>query len=224
MGRLVKILNNHWPLALVIFLSSLLRIWRIEELFYFTYDESIPAFVGRRLILWGHIPLIGGVTPFNFHLAPYFYWLLSLILIIGKLNPIAWGWAGAIIAMFTTLMMYTVGKTFANYKVGFLAAAFWAFSYAANIYDRHFWALYWGPLVSLIVLFCLYKIIKGKENYMYLLAAVIAFGIHADPSNLVFIVFAVLVWIIYKLPVKKSAYLAAGVIIFSFLPLVIFDL
>jgi len=224
MGRLVKILNNHWPLALVIFLSSLLRIWRIEELFYFTYDESIPAFVGRRLILWGHIPLIGGVTPFNFHLAPYFYWLLSLILIIGKLNPIAWGWAGAIIAMFTTLMMYLVGKTFANYKVGFLAAAFWAFSYLANIYDRHFWALYWGPLVSLLVVFSLFKIIKGQEKFVYLLGVVIALAIHADPSNLVFLILALVVWKIYKLKVKKSTLIAVSFIVISFLPLIIFDI
>lgn len=219
----VKIVK-FWPILVLVIFTFILRVIKIEDLFYFTYDESIPAFVGRRLLLENHLPLIGGVTPFNFHLAPYFYWLLSLILIIGKLNPVAWGWAGAIIAMFTTLMMYTVGKTFANYKVGFLAAAVWAFSYMANIYDRHFWALYWGPLVSLIVLYSLYKIIKGKENYVYLLAAVIAFGVHSDPSNLVFIVFVVLVWIIYKLPVKKSTYLAAGIIIFSFLPLVIFDL
>src|SRR3989338_9191856 len=231
MDKAMKLLK-YWPVYILLLFTFLLRIFKIEDLFYFTYDESIPAFVGRRLILWGHIPLIGGVTPFNFHLAPYFYWLLSLILIIGKLNPIAWGWAGAIIAMFTTLMMYLVGKTFANYKVGFLAAAFWAFSYLANIYDRHLWALYWGPLVSLLVVFSLFKIIKGQEkfvlgpqtksrtaNYVYLLGLVIALAIHADPSNLVFLLLAVVIWIIYKLPIKKSTFFAAGLIIFSFLPL-----
>src|SRR3989338_94437 len=108
--KIIKI----WPILLLVLFTFILRVIKIEDLFYFTYDESIPAFVGRRLLLEKHLPLIGGVTPFNFHLAPYFYWLLSLILIIGKLNPIAWGWAAAIIAMFTTLMMYIVGKTFAN--------------------------------------------------------------------------------------------------------------
>src|SRR3989344_6288305 len=152
---MIKFLQKYWPLLLIIALSFVLRIYKIEELFYFTYDESIPTFVGRRLIIWHHIPLIGGVTPFNFHLAPYFYWFLSFILVIGRLNPIAWGWAGAIIAIFTTLMIYLVGKTFANKKVGFLAATFWTFSYLANVYDRHLWALYWGPLVSLIVLYSL---------------------------------------------------------------------
>src|SRR3990167_11338092 len=187
--KIIKI----WPILLLVLFTFILRVIKIEDLFYFTYDESIPAFVGRRLLLENHLPLIGGVTPFNFHLAPYFYWLLSLILIIGKLNPVAWGWAGAIIAMFTTLMMYLVGKTFANYKVGFLAAAFWAFSYLANIYDRHFWALYWGPLVSLLVVFSLFKIIKGQEKFFYLLGVVIALAIHADPSNLVFLILALVV-------------------------------
>ena len=236
--KIIKI----WPILLLVLFTFILRVIKIEDLFYFTYDESIPAFVGRRLLLEKHLPLIGGVTPFNFHLAPYFYWLLSLILIIGKLNPIAWGWAAAIIAMFTTLMMYMVGKTFANYKVGFLAAAFWTFSYLANVYDRHFWALYWGPLVSLIVLYSLYKIItcsvilspskslraknllRTFDKFTILLGIVIALSIHADPSNVVFLALSILVWIIYKLPIKRSTFLAAGFILFSFLPLVVFDL
>src|SRR3989338_11467474 len=102
---MIKFLQKYWQLLLIIALSFVLRIYKIEELFYFTYDESIPAFVGRRLILWHHVPLIGGVTPFNFHLAPYFYWFYALLLFIGKLNPVIWGFAGALVAAITTLMM-----------------------------------------------------------------------------------------------------------------------
>jgi len=234
---MIKKILNSWPIILLILLTFLLRVIKLEDLFYFTYDESIPAFVGRRLILWHHLPLIGGVTPFNFHLGPYFYWFYAIILFFGKLNPISWGLASALIAMITTFMMYIVGKSFANKKVGFTAATLWAFSYLANVYDRHLWALYWGPLVSLIILFPLYKIIKGQEkfvlgpqtksrtaNYVYLLGVVIALSIHADPSNLVFLLLAVLIWIIYKIPIKKSTFFALGLIIFSFLPLVVFDI
>src|SRR5437870_3154169 len=163
-------LTRIWPILLLLIITFLLRIYKLEELFYFTYDESIPAFVGRRLILWGHIPLIGGVTPFNFHLGPYFYWFSALLLFLGKLNPLVWGWSAAAIASLTTLMMYVVGSSFANKKAGFAAAILWTFSYLANIYDRHFWALYWGPLISLVVLFLLRQIIKGKEKFVYLLA------------------------------------------------------
>src|SRR3989344_2249060 len=126
-------LTKHWPIILIVFAAFLLRVFKLEELFYFTYDESIPAFVARRLILWNHLPLIGGVTPFNFHLGPYFYWFYAIILFFGKLNPISWGWVSALIAMATTLMMYAIGKNFFSKKVGFTAAAFWAFSYLANV-------------------------------------------------------------------------------------------
>src|SRR4030042_2061050 len=145
LNKLVK----FWPIILLIVITFILRVIKLEQLFYFTYDESIPAFVGKRLILWHHIPLIGGVTPFNLHLGPYFYWFYTLILFLGKLNPISWGWASALIAMITAYMMYIVGKSFADKKVGFTAATLWAFSYLANVYDRHLWALYWGPTDSL---------------------------------------------------------------------------
>ena len=225
MGRLVDFFLKFWPIVLIIISAVIFRLWDLEQLFYFTYDEAVPAFVGRRLILWQHIPLIGGVTPFNFHLGPYFYWFYTVILFFGKLNPIAWGYASAAIAMATIFMMFVVGKVFGSKKIAMTVAIFWAFSYLANVYDRHLWALYWGPLVSLIVLYCLYKIIQSvNDKYIYLLGLTIAISIHADPSNLVFLIFAVIVWVLYKLPLKKSTFFALGLIVFSFIPLVVFDL
>src|SRR3989338_3157523 len=224
MQKIIAKLIEFWPLALLLILTFFLRIIKIEELFYFTYDESIPAFVGRRLILWKNLPLIGGVTPFNFHLAPYFYWFYAIILFFGKLNPLAWGYASAVIAVITTLMIYLVGKTIDSRKLGFTATAFWTFSYLANIYDRHLWALYWGPLVSLIVIYSLFKIIKGQGKYIYLLGLTIALAVHADPSNLVFLLLSSIIWLVYKIPVRKSAFIAFGIILLSFLPLIVFDL
>lgn len=221
---MAKIIIRFWPPLILVILTFILRVVNLENLFYFTYDESVPAFVARRLILWQHIPLIGGVTPFGFHLGPYFYWFYSGLLFLGNLNPIVWGWAGAVIATATTLLMYVVGKNFANKKVAFSAAALWTFSYLANVYDRHLWALYWGPLISLVVLFSLFKIVKGELKFIYLLGITIALGIHADPSNIVFLILAIVIWIIYRLPVKKNIIIAASFIFLSFLPLIIFDL
>lgn len=218
-----KILK-HWPIILLLLLTFFLRIYKIEELFYFSFDEEVPAFVARKLILFGDISLLGGVTPFGFHLAPYFYWFLATLLFFGKLNPIIWGYAGAAIAILTTLMMFLIGRDFFNKKVGFLAASFWTFSYLANVSDRHLWALYWGPLVSLVVIYCLHKIVKGSQKFAYLLAAVLALAIHADPSNLIFIALAAIAWIFYKIPVKKNTVFAVLIIILSFAPIIVFDL
>jgi len=218
-----KILK-HWPIILLLLLTFLLRIYKIEELFYFSFDEEVPAFVGRKLINFGDISLLGGVTPFGFHLAPYFYWFLAILLFFGKLNPIIWGYAGAAIAVVTTFMMFLVGKEFFGRKVGFLAASFWTFSYLANVSDRHLWALYWGPLVSLIVIYSLYKIVKGNENFIYFLGITLALALHADLSNLVFIALATVVWVFYKIPIRKSTIIAVLIIILSFAPIIVFDL
>src|SRR3990167_7992310 len=224
MGKLVRQIKKFWPIILLLILSFLLRIYKLEELFYFSYDEAIPAFVSRKLIEFGDISLLGGVTPFGYHLAPYFYWFLAGLLFLGNLSPIIWGWAGAIIAVLTTTMMFLVGKEFFNRKVGYLAATFWVFSYLANLNDRHMWALYWGPFVSLLVIYSLYKMIKGNDKFSYLLGITLALAIHADPSNLIFVALAVIAWVIYKISIKKSTIISSLLIIFSFTPLAVFDL
>ncbi len=218
-----RLFFKYWPLLLVVFLAVALRLLKLEQLFYFTYDESVPAFVGRRLILWHHVPLIGGVTPFGVHVTPYFYWFLASLLYIGKLNPVIWGVAGAVIASITTYLIYIVSSSFQNKKLGITAAIFWAFSYLANIYDRHLWALYWGPLLSLVVIYCLLKIVKGKHNFVFPLSLALAWGVSADTSNLVFIAFTFIVWLVYKLPVNRRTLIAIGVLVLTLLPLVIFD-
>ncbi|OGD93704.1 hypothetical protein A2697_01815 [Candidatus Curtissbacteria bacterium RIFCSPHIGHO2_01_FULL_41_44] len=216
-------LIKFWPLGILLILTFLLRTIKLEELFYFTYDESVFAFVGRRSVLWNHIPLIGGATPFGFHVAPYFYWFFAFILWLGNLNPISWGWTGAVIAAVTTIMMYVVGSSFANKKVGITAAILWASSYLANVYDRHFWGLTFGPIFSLVILYCLYRIIKGSQKFVYILGISLALVIHADLSYYVFLAFTIATWIIFKLPIKKSATIALSFIFISFVPLVIFD-
>lgn len=213
-----------WPLILILLFSFILRIIRLEELFYFTYDESVFAFVGRRFALWHHIPLIGGATPFGFHVAPYFYWFFGITLTLGNLNPIIWGWISALLGLFTTMMMFIVGKTFLNRKVAITAAIFWAFSFFANIYDRHFWGLTFGPLFSLLIIYCLFQIIKKNEKYVYILGLLLALIIHADLSYYVFILLSGVVWLIFKIPVRKSTFVAVFFIAVSFVPLIIFDI
>lgn len=221
---MIKSILKFWPLIVIFALSFVLRIIKLEELFYFTYDESVFAFVGRRFALWHHIPLIGGATPFGFHVAPYFYWFFGLTLTLGNLNPLIWGWMSALLGLLTTIMMFIVGKTLSNKKVAITASIFWAFSYFANIYDRHFWGLTFGPLFSLLIIYCLFQIIKKNEKYIYILGLLLALIIHADLSYYVFILLSAIVWFTFKIPVKRSTFFALFFIAVSFMPLIIFDL
>jgi len=217
-------LKNHWPVILIVAAALLARSYKLEELFYFTYDESVFAFIGRRFWLWQHIPLIGGVSPFGVHVAPYFYWFFGFTLGFGNLNPLIWGYISAILGTATTLLVFITGKEIASKKVGLMAAVFWAFSFLASLYDRHFWGLTFGPSFSLAVIYCLLKIKKGREYFIYLLGILLALIIHADLSYYMLLIFAAVYWIVFKLPIKKSTFISVGIILFSFLPLIVFDI
>ena len=224
MRKLINFQKKYWFLVLISSLAFIVRIFKLNDLFYFTYDEEVPALIGRRLILWHHMPLIGGATPFGFHLGPYFYWFYAFLLLVSKLNPVIWGVAGAGISIITIILIFLLTKKVGGKKLATTAAIFWAFSYLANIYDRHLWALYWGTLVSLITVYSLTKIIEGKYKYIYLLAITSALAIHADLSNLVFFGLTIIAWVAYKLPLNRNTILAAFFVPLLITPLVVFDL
>lgn len=220
---LIFYFKKYWPLILILVAAFGLRLINLKELFYFTYDESVFAFVGRRLILWNHIPLIGGVTPFGVHVAPYFYWFFAVLLYLGNLDPISWGYFSAVLGAITSLSLFYVAYNFFDKKTAFVSSAIWAFSTLAGIYDRHFWGLTFGPIFSLIILFLLKSIIDGKVHYIFPLALTLAIIIHADLSYLVFLFVTVIVWFIYKLPLKKLAFIFF-IILLLLMPLLVFDL
>lgn len=225
MGRLVSIIKKYWPLILIVVIGVILRLVKLEELFYFTYDESVPAFVGRRLILWHHVPLIGGVTPFGIHLGPYFYWFYAVLLWIGKLDPIIWGYASALFSAITIFLIFKVGEQLGTKKTAIAAAILWSFSLLAIIYDRHLWALFWGPIISLLTIFSLVKLIKRKNIWIYPLSLTVAIGIHADPSNLLYLGLSVISLIIFKVnSLKKNLATLFSLTILFLLPLIVFDL
>ncbi len=216
------------PQALVtlfIITGICLRLWNLPAFFHFTFDEEVFAFVGKRMFINGHIPLIGGVTPMHVHVAPYFYWLSGLILYVSKLNPLGWGISAALIAGLTMCVLYQLGRQLFNRTVALLGVFFYAFSFYQNIFDRHYWGIVFDGIVSLTVLFSLFKIIRGKEKYIYLLAIALAWGIHADLSVLTLFVLTFFSWIYFKPKIKIHVLLIAGGIFFlSFAPLIVFDL
>lgn len=230
--------RSHLFIALLlIIIGVILRLWRLPELFHFTYDEEVFAFVGKRMWVNHHIPLIGGVTPMHVHVAPYFYWFSGILLGMFKLNPLGWGIMSAVIAALTMLVLFLSGKKLFNTRVAILALVLYAFSFSQNIFDRHYWGLSFNGLWSLLSLLSLHQLLAGKKQYALVLAGVFFFSFHADLSTLVLYVLTGLVLIlVYLLPrvtqVKKdiqilfakSVGIAFLAFLFSLLPLLVFDI
>ncbi|MCM8787385.1 MAG: glycosyltransferase family 39 protein [Candidatus Omnitrophica bacterium] len=225
MFKAINVKKEYVILILVVFTNLILRLWRLSELFHFTYDESVFAFVGRRMFINGHIPLIGGVTPFHVHLSPFFYWLSGIILYISEFNPLGWGFAAGVLSSLTIIFLFIFTKEVLSKRVAFLGSLIYSFSVLINIYDRHYWGLVFNPLLSLLVLYSLFKIIKGREIFFLLLSGTLSFGFHTDPSTLVFIILTITTFLKYKISLKsRYFYLALFIFLLSFLPIIIFDL
>lgn len=212
-------------LVSIFIVGILLRFFRIGELFYYTMDEEVMNLIQRRIVLGQHLPLIGSVSPLNTYLGPIFYYFGALILAISNLNPLGLGIFGSILGGLNILLIYFVSTKLFDKRVGIFAAIFYAFSFLQTIFDRRYWHLTPGPFLSLLVLYSLYKIKKGQIKFVYLLTGALIFGWNTDYTNLVLFLFTFLVWIIFRLPIRRKEVVVALIIfILSNAPLVLFDL
>lgn len=221
-----KSLRDTHTLAIiaVIVLGVLFRMWRLPELFHFTYDEEIIALIGKRIWINQHVPLIGGVTPMHVHLAPYFYWVSGFFLLLSRLDPLGWGVAAALLSGLTMCVLYLVGKQFFDKTAGLFAVLIYSSSFFQNIFDRHWWGLAWNGLISLLTLYSLFQMSQKRYRYTFLLALVLAYGFHTDPSTLILHLFVLFSVVFLKIQIpRKTWVLAVGLYLLSFLPLVIFD-
>ena len=230
--------QKYFYLLLIVLLSAVsLRLWRLPDLFHFTYDEEIIAFVGKRIFINHHIPLIGGVTPMHVHLAPYFYWFSALWLGLSNLQPIGWGVVAAGISVCTLIALFTTGQKLFNRRIGILATIFYTFSFSQNIFDRHYWGLSFNGLFGLLTILSLHELLRGKWKYSILLAVVFFAAFHSDPSTLILYLLVFTVMVITRIwpqtfsvakaqqrLIVKAGLMASAVFLVSLIPLVVFDL
>ncbi|MBI2009906.1 MAG: hypothetical protein HYS86_01880 [Candidatus Chisholmbacteria bacterium] len=219
-------MNKKWwlILGLIVGISLFLRLWRLEELFYFTHDEETIVWRVMPLLRDKDLFLLGGVTPFHVHLGPWFYYLSAAILALSKLNPLGWGVAAAILGAITTVTLGLVAASFYDRRTGLIGSFLYATSFLIIVFDRHWWPLVFNPLLSLIVIYSLAKLSQKKYQFVLPLSIAIAFGIHTDPSLWALALLIPVVWLKYKLSIKnKSSIIGAAIVLVSFVPLIAFD-
>lgn len=196
--------RQHWLLAGILILALFLRWWRLEDWFHFTMDEELIAWRAWGLFELNRPFLIGGISPLQVHLPPYFYYFSALLLWPFQFIPIGWGWWAGIFSLGTIWLLY-------RYSRSITATLFYSVSLGAVVFDRHYWPLFFNPLFTLLVLWFL----KKKNNLGLILTLVVA--VTADPSNLTLGLFV----LFYNWRALKYWWLGAGLFL---APLLVFDL
>ncbi|MDP2709011.1 MAG: hypothetical protein Q8O93_03115 [bacterium] len=197
--------HKHWWLVGILGLALFLRWYRLEDWFHFTMDEALIAWRAWGLFELKRPFLIGGISPLQVHLPPYFYYFSSLLLWPFKFDPVGWGWWAGLFSVITIWLLYKVSRNL-------IAPLLYTASLTAVLFDRHYWPLFFNPIFTLLTLWFL----KKKNNLGLILTLVLA--VTADPSNLVLGLFVLL----YRpRALVKYFWLGAGLFL---IPLILFDL
>lgn len=218
--------KSAWILGLILLSALFLRLFRLTELFHFTMDEELIAW---RAWGWFNLDrpfLIGGISPLQIHLPPYFYYLMAILIWPFNFNPLGWGISGALIGVVTIYALYRLTLRLFDQKAALVAAGFQAFSFTAVFFDRHFWPMSLSPLLIILTLSLLTKLSR-KSFWPYLaLAGILLLAFSSDPSNLT-LALALLVYFIFKrrsFSLKYSFVSLLILLILFFTPLFLFDL
>ena len=217
--------KSYWLMVLILGLALFFRLFRLTELFHFTMDEELIAWRAYGLFKLHRPFLIGGISPLQVHLPPYFYYLMAVLLWPFKFNPVGWGISGAIVAILTLVSLYFLAKKLFDRQTAILAIIFQAFSFTAIFFDRHFWPMSLSPLL-IVFSFSIIIRISQKKFLPYLsLALILLLALSSDPSNLV-LALTLLIWFILNRKKLNSRFAFGAffiLLILFFTPLFLFD-
>lgn len=212
---------------LIIGLGFLLRIWRLRELMGFDYDQEAAAFAVDS-ILSGKITLIGQqLSVGGVFIGPGYYYLLAIFYWLFSRDPIGAGVMVALISIITMAVLFVLTKSLFDNKTALIALLIYATSSKINFYDRTTAPSNPVMLASLLTIYLLWQMRKGKAQLTPLLVttALVA-TIHLHPSAVVLVPLIITLWIHWKLlrPSPKSIFASLLATFFVMNPLLLFDI
>jgi|GEM_PF-2691021 4-amino-4-deoxy-L-arabinose transferase-like glycosyltransferase len=218
--------NFKLVLGLILLTALVLRLFKLQELFFFTMDESLIAFRALGLFKYHRPFLIGGGSPLQVHLPPYFYYLASILLFPFNFNPLGWGISGALIGVITVFLLFKLTKKLFNQSTALVASILYATSFTSVFFDRHFWPMSLNPIYTLASMLLLLKLDQKKSWVYFALAGIMVMAITSDPSNIPLIL-TILTYIFVrrkKLSLTHTYYAGLSALIVFFTPLFLFDI
>jgi hypothetical protein len=220
-------LENIILIAIILF-AFLLRVYRINDLLGFYYDQGRDALVIWDLIHNGKFFLIGPTTGIaGIFRGPYYYYLITPFYLLGRGNPI---YPSVFLSFLTTVAIYVLYKLVKkadSYQSALIAAILSSFSYYLVIASR--WLSNPTPmfLLSVLLILGMYLVLENKKFGWEIIAftsglSLFNFGSSGElfyfPAILIF-----LIWQWKKRPKNKSL-ISTGLAFFvTCVPLLIFD-
>lgn len=225
-------LNNNKLTYLILggllFICFFLRIYRIDQLLGFYYDQGRDALVIWDLWHKGKLFLIGPTTGIEgIYRGPWYYWLIAPFYLVGGGNPI---WPSAFLSFTTVLasfFAFLIGKRIGGNLTGLIASVLFAFSFNLVLASR--WLSNPTPmlLISMLLIFSIFNILDGKKVWWVATSVLLGLAMQFGSAAEVFYFLAVGIIVLLNrkiLPDLKIGVISLISIFLVFLPQIYFDL
>lgn len=169
MTRFKKAAKTHWVIILILLLSLLLRLWRLDSLVTFGGDQGYD-YQRVKEILEGNLTLLGPkIGPYNdistLYTGPFYYYLLAPFLFLSRLDPVGASVAYVLSRLSTTFLIYIVTLKIFSKKAAIISAAISAVSpYWLNALGPPSQPYFIIPLFLLLILIVVYFSNKRFTN------------------------------------------------------------
>lgn len=221
----MRFVQKNWQIIALILTATFLRFYKLSEWFFFNIDEERLNFIIRRIIVFKRPVLTGWEIPGGILVPPVNYYFGALVMVISGNNLIGQAVTASLFGVFGVFLIFFVGeKIFKSRTVAFYACLIYSFSYLVNIYNRLSINLLFGPVLSLLTYWSLFKVIVQKQKkWLFVLSVIFIFA--TQEGSMISLIFLTLISLaIFKVKLKTKDYLLPLLIFFlSFIPLLIFD-
>jgi 4-amino-4-deoxy-L-arabinose transferase-like glycosyltransferase len=175
-------------LTSILLLAAFMRFYRIYSWLIFGMDQEYQALISRNIVFGHHFPLIGvNASDTGIYLGPFFSYLSAAIFVVSKGNPLAGAVYGSLMGVITTLVLYIIVKRMYTVRTAFIAALLYGGSFLTSFYDRQFWNPNPIPLISVLLGFCIWRLLKREISILPWLTVVFGIGIQCHLSIFIFL-------------------------------------
>lgn len=153
-------------ISLILLIALFLRTINLSISMPFIGDQGWFYMSARDLLINQNFPLVGITSSHTWlHQGPLWTYILSVALLIGKYNPISGGLITALFGIFSTYLMWRLGKSIFSEKVGVVAAFLYAVSPLIVFFERMPFDPSIIPFFTICYFYSVYKWVEGEKKY-----------------------------------------------------------